>query len=315
MKLFIIKGAIQSLYSGIQCAACGNRFNQNDTTATSSGASRYSKHLDWHFRMNKKEKDEINKAHSRSWYYVLMEWIQYEELSEDAFQETEADTQTSQTDNMQRSNDETETIRKTKKRSLIDGNDYSSDEAEHDDLLRNAEKNLLNELVPNSREKNLNSTTLSAFTSSNTCPATNDIDDSCYICKDPFEIFWNQDREEWHFKDAVRVDMRVYHPICYEDARDDNNASFNQHRSPENDSILALSTNTSPSIKKEPSATLSFELHKDNSISTLNDQNNTIEMSSILSESDDNCSKNRSNHASLVSECYDENLKDEPKTP
>ena len=283
--------------------------------ATSSGASRYSKHLDWHFRMNKKEKDEINKAHSRAWYYVLMEWIQYEELSEDAFQETEADSQITNTDNVQRSNDELETIRKTKKRSLVDGNDYSSDEAEHDDLLRNAEKNLLNELNVTPREKSLNSTTLSAFTSSNTCPATNDIDDSCYICKDPFEIFWNQDKEEWHFKDAVRVDMRVYHPICFEDARDDNNASFNQHRSPENDSILALSNNISPSIKKEPSANISTENLTDNSNNTLNDHNNTVEMSSILSESDENNSKNRSVHASLVSECYDENLKDEPKTP
>jgi hypothetical protein len=42
-------GAVQSLYSGVQCATCGNRFNQTDTQMT-AGGSRYSKHLDWHFR-------------------------------------------------------------------------------------------------------------------------------------------------------------------------------------------------------------------------------------------------------------------------
>lgn len=44
-------GAIQSLYSGVQCATCGNRFNQTDTQ-TVAGGSRYSKHLDWHFRQD-----------------------------------------------------------------------------------------------------------------------------------------------------------------------------------------------------------------------------------------------------------------------
>ena len=50
--------AFKSLYSGNQCAECGNRFSRSD--ASSSTSSRYSKHLDWHFRQNRKEKYEVN---------------------------------------------------------------------------------------------------------------------------------------------------------------------------------------------------------------------------------------------------------------
>lgn len=59
--------------------------------------------------------------------------------------------------------------------------------------------------------------------STRTCPATDDIGDSCCICNDPFEIFWFAEKEEWHFKDALRVDNKLYHPICFEDAREVNN--------------------------------------------------------------------------------------------
>lgn len=68
--------AIQNLYGGTQCATCGMRF-------TSEQAKRFSNHYDWHFRQNKREKEEINKAHTRNWYYDVTEWIQYEELSEE----------------------------------------------------------------------------------------------------------------------------------------------------------------------------------------------------------------------------------------
>lgn len=135
--------------------------------------------MDWHFRQNKKEKDEINKAHSRGWYYSLHEWIQYEELSEGG-------------ENVEAKGVET-------------GIGVDKDLAASD-----ANKN------SNVNASNLNG----AFSNITTCPATDDIDDSCFICNDPFEIFWNEDKEEWHFKDAIRVGDRVYHPICYEDTRE-----------------------------------------------------------------------------------------------
>ena len=39
----------------------------------------------------------------------------------------------------------------------------------------------------------------------------------CAMCHEVFEQFYNEDKEEWHLKDAIRVDEKTYHPICYED--------------------------------------------------------------------------------------------------
>jgi hypothetical protein len=41
----------------------------------------------------------------------------------------------------------------------------------------------------------------------------------CEICADPFEQFWDEESEEWHLKDAIRVEGKTYHPVCYEDAK------------------------------------------------------------------------------------------------
>ena len=68
--------AIENLYGGKQCSTCGMRF-------TNEQLNKFSNHYDWHFRQNRKQKEEMNKALSRNWFYNVSEWIQYEELSED----------------------------------------------------------------------------------------------------------------------------------------------------------------------------------------------------------------------------------------
>ena len=35
----------------------------------------------------------------------------------------------------------------------------------------------------------------------------------CTICQEPFEQFWEEDLEEWHFKDAMRSDDGKVGPI------------------------------------------------------------------------------------------------------
>ncbi|XP_043289393.1 uncharacterized protein [Venturia canescens] len=64
-----------ALYSGIQCSSCGARF-------APELATRYSHHLDWHFRQNRRERDSARKAHSRPWYYDVSDWIQFEEIED-----------------------------------------------------------------------------------------------------------------------------------------------------------------------------------------------------------------------------------------
>lgn len=111
--------------------------------------------------------------------------------------------------------------RRAEKRSLLDA-DYSSDENAEDEF--ETEKNLLDDLSMNQGRgaNGTNGNSMQGFLTGATCPASDDIDDKCCICKDFFEIFFFQEREEWHFKDAVRVENKVYHPICYEDAREVN---------------------------------------------------------------------------------------------
>jgi pre-mRNA cleavage complex 2 protein Pcf11 len=45
-----------------------------------------------------------------------------------------------------------------------------------------------------------------------------DIQDAhCEVCQDRFDHFFNEDKEEWHLKNAIRADDKTYHPVCYED--------------------------------------------------------------------------------------------------
>lgn len=43
------------------------------------------------------------------------------------------------------------------------------------------------------------------------------VDESCEICQEPFEMYWEEEEEEWHLKNAIRVDDGIYHPSCFED--------------------------------------------------------------------------------------------------
>ncbi|XP_055694535.1 uncharacterized protein LOC129796532 isoform X2 [Lutzomyia longipalpis] len=66
---------VHQLFSGMQCSSCGVRFPPEQTM-------KYSQHLDWHFRQNRRDRDSARKAHSRKWYYDVNDWIQYEEIED-----------------------------------------------------------------------------------------------------------------------------------------------------------------------------------------------------------------------------------------
>ncbi|XP_059560822.1 pre-mRNA cleavage complex 2 protein Pcf11-like [Myotis daubentonii] len=55
-------------------------------------------------------------------------------------------------------------------------------------------------------------------------------EESCEICQEQFEQYWDEEEEEWHLKNAIRVDGKIYHPSCYED--DQNTSSFDCTPSP-----------------------------------------------------------------------------------
>ncbi|XP_014218936.1 uncharacterized protein LOC106647177 isoform X2 [Copidosoma floridanum] len=66
---------VSALYTGMQCSSCGERF-------TPEMATHYSHHLDWHFRQNRKERDCAKKPQSRTWYYDIHDWTQFEEIED-----------------------------------------------------------------------------------------------------------------------------------------------------------------------------------------------------------------------------------------
>ncbi|XP_065337867.1 pre-mRNA cleavage complex 2 protein Pcf11-like isoform X1 [Cloeon dipterum] len=143
-------GAYAGLYCGIQCSTCGLRFAPEQTL-------KYSQHLDWHFRQNRRDKDSAKKAQSRKWYYDVSDWIQFEEIED----------------------------LEERAQSLFE-TQAEEEKAEEGEVE-----------VPS--------------------VAATENEEHCEVCHEHFENFFAQDKEEWHLRDAVRVEGLVYHPHCYQD--------------------------------------------------------------------------------------------------
>lgn len=152
---------IHVLFSGMQCSSCGVRFPPEQTI-------KYSQHLDWHFRQNRRDRDSTRRAHSRRWYYDVADWIQYEEI-EDLDERERNWFETQQQLEMDLANDDSAQRNESPVPSCIAGPD--------------------------------------------------DVDKTCDMCHDQFETFYNEENEEWHLRNAVRVDGKTYHPICFEDCK------------------------------------------------------------------------------------------------
>lgn len=74
--------AVAALYGGKQCTNCSLRFDNK----RSDQRIAYSKHLDWHFRQNRRAKDKTiskNKSMRRNWYYPLEEWLKFKEVADE----------------------------------------------------------------------------------------------------------------------------------------------------------------------------------------------------------------------------------------
>ncbi|XP_052224670.1 uncharacterized protein LOC127840322 isoform X3 [Dreissena polymorpha] len=165
------KGAVQRLYSGVQCTSCGQRFNIDDDQLDKI----YRKHLDWHFRQNRKEKDEVKVTRCRKWFYGEEDWVQYEEVVDE-------------------------------------------EEAEKSNFFEKQQPDATKTPARN----NLSLLSLPEGATVVKCPQAsgNDVEDMCNICHEPFEQFWDEEVEEWRLRDAIKVNNKTYHPICFEDHTD-----------------------------------------------------------------------------------------------
>ena len=73
-------GIIDMIYdpTALQCKNCGLRFSSSQSDSVA-----YSQHLDWHFRIKRREKDNAKKAESRRWYFEKVDWIISDEIEDE----------------------------------------------------------------------------------------------------------------------------------------------------------------------------------------------------------------------------------------
>nr|XP_046155116.1 LOW QUALITY PROTEIN: pre-mRNA cleavage complex 2 protein Pcf11 [Oncorhynchus gorbuscha] len=155
---------VTKLYTGIQCYSCGMRFTASQTDV-------YADHLDWHYRLNRSEKDISKKVTHRRWYYSLTDWIEFEEIAD----------------------------LEERAKSLF---------------FEKVNEEVVQKTQEAAKEKEFQSVKAAADV----------VDETCEICQEQFEMYWEEEEEEWHLRDAIRVDEKTYHPSCFEDYN--NTSSF-----------------------------------------------------------------------------------------
>lgn len=167
---------IRQLYEDLpkSCSTCGKRFPD-----TYEGRKAREEHLDWHFRMNKKLRDE-NWTQMRSWFFTKVEWVNYrdeEEMPNSGPQQEEGynsdDDYSPDINSVGGSNN------------LKSGKiDFESLQAKY--VLAPSDKTIANQ--------------------------------PCPICKEKFNSVWSDDVEDWVWKNAVEIKGKIFHATCYEES-------------------------------------------------------------------------------------------------
>ncbi|KAJ8944028.1 hypothetical protein NQ318_021744 [Aromia moschata] len=151
----------------------------------------YSQHLDWHFRQNRKGKRNIRIATSRKWYYSLSDWKNYEEL-EDLEERGEIFW-----------------LNFTNRSTYFKKKNYFDQQQQAENVGEEAEEEIEIPSVPADPETT---------------------DECCDVCRDKFDQFFNEEKEEWHLRNAIRIDDKTYHPVCYEDYLQSLEESLNESK-------------------------------------------------------------------------------------
>ncbi|XP_048838570.1 pre-mRNA cleavage complex 2 protein Pcf11 [Brienomyrus brachyistius] len=87
------------------------------------------------------------------------------------------------------------------------------------------------------------------------------VGETCEICQEQFEMYWEEEEEEWHLKNAIRVDEKTYHPSCYEDYK--NTSSFVDCTPSPNKALMENPLNVFIKEENDPSSCSSIKQEPD----------------------------------------------------
>jgi pre-mRNA cleavage complex 2 protein Pcf11 len=148
----------------LQCRTCARRFPN-----TEDGRSKRDAHLDWHFRINKKLRENVGRGQTRAWY-----------LTEEVFVAPAHITNFSQ------------------------------------EWIKNREED--SSIIPTTQTSQVKESTPQPDAS---IPAPTGVlaDQPCPICKEKFHSEWDEDKEDWVWKNAIKVGGKIYHASCFAETR------------------------------------------------------------------------------------------------
>ena len=187
---------VEQCYLGGQCTNCSLRFSQKDRQSEGEGKkSKYARHLDWHFRMNSREKaNPPIGAARRQFFLTEAQWMQFKEIFDDEEEEM----------NAERSNGVLTSLPK------IEFPSFSSSISNYEKFIE-AINFKPNEEDPKNDEDIRTICTMSSEVG---------IEQRCTICNEKMESKWDVDLEEWRLLDCVKYRSpgedkdEIYHTNC-----------------------------------------------------------------------------------------------------
>lgn len=159
----------------LQCRQCANRYPQGE-----KGQASLDKHLDWHFRQNRRAKDSAVRGQSRSWFSKLEEWIRG-------------------------GHDDTAPGK------------HSGQGGIGEESGGNGVGGGIGASLTPTQEAELKAATKSFVVAPSDDPdaATR----PCPVCKELFKSEWSEEEEEWIWKNCLLVDKTYYHGSCFYSAK------------------------------------------------------------------------------------------------
>ncbi|OMJ26115.1 Protein PCF11 [Smittium culicis] len=187
------------------CSQCGWR------TAESSSLDSKPKmraHLDWHFRNNRKLKENSRRKRPRGWFINQSLWLTEDSLSENSTLNHDISPfdSLSANKNSLANSSSNELNSSSSNLNPQSGNNYSNKSPNSNS---NFEANSMN--IGDENRLMLMQKTV-AIPEGNTATY-------CLVCKEPFKSIWNDSEEEWYYTNAVLKDGTIIHSTCAADMK------------------------------------------------------------------------------------------------